>query len=57
MTKGWQKTTWVMFSANPIASTNQILTEDILQRICLIRHLKGLEKGGDLDEVKNYANR
>jgi len=23
ITNGWQKTTWVKFSANPVASTNQ----------------------------------
>jgi len=28
-----------------------------INRICLIHHLKGLEKSDDLGEVTNYANR
>jgi len=37
---GWQKTTWVKFSASPAASTNQILIEDVLQEV--IKSIKGL---------------
>ena len=33
ITKGWQKTTWVKYSASPAASTNQILIEDVLQEV------------------------
>jgi len=29
--KDWQKTTWVKFPASPVASTNQILIEDVSQ--------------------------
>jgi len=31
ITKGWRKTTWVKFSANPVASTNHILVENVIQ--------------------------
>jgi len=29
--KGWRKTTWVKFSASPVASANQFWIEDVSQ--------------------------
>jgi len=39
------------------AARDVILESSKYSRICLIRHLKGLEKSDDLGEVTNYANR
>jgi len=36
---GWRKTTWVKFSASPATSTNQILIEDVLQVIKVIKSI------------------
>jgi len=52
ITKGWRKATWVKFSASPVASTNQILIENILQVIkkasnqCLVTKKKITKNSG-----------
>ena len=54
----WTRDT-VLSQSNCVKAPWQYTDESDTQysRICLIRHLKGLQKSDDLGEVTNYANR